>query len=666
MMSRFSPGAALVLCALGVGACSEAGIEPIDDSTNHLVDDKLEIKGQVCTSDPSEAVFPVKILLIVDCSGSMQFTDPASANTTSFPGAPSAQQQCLASCSGAGQSAAYCTSLCNSPAPIGRQAAVRKLVDRFKNNPAVSFAVIRFNGRVTINGSADPNSQGFTNNPAVLDQAITSLSQAEILTDYQGALSAAHELLLQDMNNTSPADRVRTKYVVIFFSDGAPNPVCKEGCGNDKSQVAGIVTDNWCDLPRDEWCDAYNYTDPQCKDVSNWYPAMQEPCRAYNSKEQILQKVYDIMDLGLQYAVGEIRFHTALLYVEGLPQAIQDLVGGSCNKTPTDCNAPDLQTTCPTGALLCDMAKAGDGLFRAFSTGQQIDFLSINYSTVARPFGMTNLIVTNPHAVPYYNKLLIDTDGDGLDDQLEFEANLGLKEKVVDSDGDGYGDKLEYDRREAGFDPADPNKPVKICLDKVDTDGDGLTDCEEKILGTDSRIADTDRDRIPDGLEFRWGTNPLRDDAKVDVDFDGKLSGEEIRIHASPVLADPEVHADYRYIYEVTELPERPDRRKCYNFDVRHTRLVTTLEKGAAGSLGYNEMLVIFGEGPSDDPNDYGQWRAACVRAQYVAPSYKYPADGKVTLTPENFMDLVQLQTALAEVHKDPSQKDPCVGAPLP
>jgi hypothetical protein len=42
-----------------------------------------------------------------------------------------------------------------------------------------------------------------------------------------------------------------------------------------------------------------------------------------------------------------------------------------------------------------------------------------------------------------------------------------------------------------------------------DTDGDGLTDMAEFIVGTDPFNPDTDGDGIPDGAEVRQGTNPL-------------------------------------------------------------------------------------------------------------------------------------------------------------
>ena len=242
---------------------------------------------------------------------------------------------------------------------------------------------------------------------------------------------------------------------------------------------------------------------------------------------------------------------------------------------------------------------------------------------------------------------------------------MNLSDAIRDSDGDGYNDKLEYDRRNAGFDPGDAQVPAKQCIDRQDLDGDGLLGCEETVLGTNSKATDSDRDRIPDGLEFIWGTDPLTDDSKTDIDFDTKLSGDEIAIHSDPKIADPEIHAEYRYVYNVKEQPERIDLRQCYTFRVSNIRLVTTAGQ-AAGSQGMNEVLVYFGEGPADDPRDFGSFKAACIRAQYVEPAFKDPADGKMTLTPDDFRDVAGLLRLMADAKAtlDPSI-DPCVGAAL-
>lgn len=55
----------------------------------------------------------------------------------------------------------------------------------------------------------------------------------------------------------------------------------------------------------------------------------------------------------------------------------------------------------------------------------------------------------------------------------------------------------------------------------LDSDGDGLTDDEERRLGTNPFNPDTDGDGIPDGDEMRLGTDPL----KADTDGDGIIDG---------------------------------------------------------------------------------------------------------------------------------------------
>jgi len=65
-----------------------------------------------------------------------------------------------------------------------------------------------------------------------------------------------------------------------------------------------------------------------------------------------------------------------------------------------------------------------------------------------------------------------------------------------------------------------------------DPDGDGLTNAEEKLLGTDRRNPDTDGDGLNDGEEYKtYHTNPLL----ADTDGDGLSDAEEVR----DFLTDP-------------------------------------------------------------------------------------------------------------------------------
>jgi len=58
-----------------------------------------------------------------------------------------------------------------------------------------------------------------------------------------------------------------------------------------------------------------------------------------------------------------------------------------------------------------------------------------------------------------------------------------------------------------GCGAGDEGDEATVC--GVDTDGDGLTDCEEADLGTDPSLEDTDGDGYTDGEETLGHTDPL-------------------------------------------------------------------------------------------------------------------------------------------------------------
>ncbi|WP_265581572.1 NosD domain-containing protein [Methanofollis aquaemaris] len=104
-----------------------------------------------------------------------------------------------------------------------------------------------------------------------------------------------------------------------------------------------------------------------------------------------------------------------------------------------------------------------------------------------------------------------DTDGDGLTDTFEL-LSMGLLTDVnlVDTDGNGISDGDE------------------------DLDGDGLTNLEEQMHGTDPLQSDSDGDSLTDSEEIEVGTNPML----ADSDGDGLDDDSELRIGTNPNDAD--------------------------------------------------------------------------------------------------------------------------------
>ena len=92
----------------------------------------------------------------------------------------------------------------------------------------------------------------------------------------------------------------------------------------------------------------------------------------------------------------------------------------------------------------------------------------------------------------------VDSDGDGLPDDIEII--LGLDPEITDSDNNGVPD------------------------DEEDNDGDGLSNGQELTLRTDPGNPDTDGDGLEDGAEFGTCTNPRNPDS----DGDGFGDGEEV------------------------------------------------------------------------------------------------------------------------------------------
>jgi len=113
-------------------------------------------------------------------------------------------------------------------------------------------------------------------------------------------------------------------------------------------------------------------------------------------------------------------------------------------------------------------------------------------------------------SVDLYPINYVDTDSDGLDDQLE--VYLTTSPTSTDSDSDGMPDGWEISN---GFNPLVDDA-------SEDPDTDGLTNLEEYQNNCNLHNHDTDGDYMPDGYEVNYGLDPLVDDAEDDADSDAR------------------------------------------------------------------------------------------------------------------------------------------------
>jgi hypothetical protein len=144
-----------------------------------------------------------------------------------------------------------------------------------------------------------------------------------------------------------------------------------------------------------------------------------------------------------------------------------------------------------------DPTDDADGLLDADGDGlaNQLEFVFMDQ-------GYDPFVVNNAAAFPW----LEDPDWDGMTTQVEFSVHL-TNPRQPDTDGDGMGDGWEIAH---GFNAKLNNRnggPANRHPD-ADPDGDGLTNAEEEQHGTNPFAADSDGDGVSDGDEVNQGSNP--------------------------------------------------------------------------------------------------------------------------------------------------------------
>jgi hypothetical protein len=183
-----------------------------------------------------------------------------------------------------------------------------------------------------------------------------------------------------------------------------------------------------------------------------------------------------------------------------------------------------------------------------------------------------DLYASNYSAKLDQDKLLVDFDRDGLPNSYDSDEKYAISPLKYDTNQDGYRDLLVY---LSGID-IENQQYLKICDDfEQDTDKDGLTDCEENnFIRSDPNNFDTDNDGIPDELEIMNNLNPNDpNDAYQDLDDDGIINSEEVRLHTPINLSNNKNLKKLEYQYNVSLSKLKLDSR-CYNININNISLV--------------------------------------------------------------------------------------------
>jgi len=636
------------LAALAVG-CTDAFIEPVATEPTNL-DNKLTLRGRVCTSAPDPTGFPVKVVFLIDESGSMCVSDP--------PGSQEGSGFC--------EQAAVKAIVPPGVTEPARVRALRKLVAQFSNQRNVQIAIVPF--ETNVKNAWPPTTTGsrFARPDSSLGAYIGGLqSQLGKGTDYQGALAYAYTLIAADIGDVSknnPELLPRTRYVTVFLTDGTPFPRCSANDNLSKFADSDNPDLTWADSSgAGSFC---NEIDPTSPDVITGFVKGTDR----NQNYQLFSYIDQMMELKDQFNVGDVRFHTVLLFNQAAVQACgticQDLYGTYPNTAPADYPAAAKKIA---GWILREMAQRGNGVYQEFNNGEisNLGLGALDYSSLASPNVMKTLLLQSLTSVPADKGREVDSDGDGLPDTLDNPFTHKTNNFYPDTDGDCFDDNFEVMRVDRGFDPAakdgrgcDPANPATLGCSCRDTDGDGLSKFAEDYLHTRTGIVDSDGDGIPDGVETRYGLDPLSPMSPgVDTDGDGIPDEKEFKAGSDPTQRDKAFFEEFGYVYETTA-EKQADGRVCYDFAISNLTLVTPPTR-AGLQQGFNLFKLWFAEAPeSGVSTDYGVWRTACAWAQYAPPSIRVPTGAELTFQNSNFLNPSQM------VDDPTTYKGRCVGTP--
>lgn len=401
---------------------------------------QVSLTGEFLTESPDEIEFPVKILFAIDMSLSMgdEVNGVAVGSDPNFL----------------------------------RLEAVRNFIDEYNENDNTSFEIMLWSTDVFETTRNADGQGGFTKDPVELNRVL-DLANNDTMTDYLGTLGTIKSDIQRDIAQTkNEANVARTKYVVVFLSDGVAN-------------VRGVAQ----------------------KDSDIW------------------QQVKEIKEMTDEAEVGGFDFHSFLL-LGGFPPTNS---GQSAQKQAEK----TLQGMADEGTGQFNLFESAESIDFInlidvrLTVEYQLKYLfAYNYSAIP---GIETLLVdsdadglSNEDEVKFKtDPLVYDSDNDGLGDFFEITMSTPgyiLDPTVIDSPCD------PADKDLAGNWPDTDRDGLTDCEEfvkgtdrySIDTDQDGIPDSIEMRVGTNpfqvEESRDTDFDGTPDWLEVQQHTNVKSND----------------------------------------------------------------------------------------------------------------------------------------------------------
>ena len=429
---------AVVLSLMGLLAlisCADADLETPPPAQVAPLNDKLSLTGEFCTDVPNPVDFPVRILFVVDTSQSMNISDPT-----------------VTDCG---------MSVCLSR----RGQSVEDIVNQYPPGDGVEYGLISFNTQASILTKDATGVDGFTADPNDVLTKLPSFAVASGQTDFSAALAESYQMLQTDMAKLDTTSLGRARYIVVFMSDGLPDPRTSDEA-----------------LPMDVRTDIGN-----------------------------------IVGLQTVEELGEISFNTVYINGPGTPLSIQSVASELLGQMANLGNGAFREFDPGQSINLFYLD------FRSFLRTYALKtFYVFNSSEKSLPKAVVGVdtdgdgLTDDAEILDGTSPTSADTDGDGFSDFLEVRLRNSGFDPLFADDGDCSQPNDRNDDDGDGLLNCE-ERFLGTSLDLLDTDADGFSDDTELRTGTNPVVADsvtdTDFDGARNGVEMTWHTDPSFDDS---------------------------------------------------------------------------------------------------------------------------------------------------------